>query len=187
MWDTGWAQSPLMFNVINSKPPLVKCHNTFRWKHLEHRRTTKRGSKWRKIVFHETKGENEEKRFKWKHPPFLSEHSETSSNTYTRHKSPPQKDILTSWAEQGHNRDAKQAGGWDKRWLYEDLWARAAECLLLYYWASVKPATEAPLGCTKCLTLGGVDRGAMGCSIRMRIERRVWGRAAGFHSAAGGL
>lgn len=91
MWDTGWAQSPLMFNVINSKPPLVKCHNTFRWKHLEHRRTTKRGSKWRKIVFHETEGENEEKRFKWKHPPFLSEHSETSSNTYTRHKSPPKK------------------------------------------------------------------------------------------------
>lgn len=45
--------------------------------------------------------------------------------------------------------------------------------LLWYYWVSNKPAREAPMGCTKCFPQAGVDRGAVGCSIRRKPGRRM--------------
>lgn len=44
-------------------------------------------------------------------PFFLNTVKHPVTHTQDTNPPPPPKDILTSWAEQGHNRDAKQAGG----------------------------------------------------------------------------
>lgn len=127
-------------------------------------------------------------------------HPLTHAWTLTRRVKKPC--ILTSGAEQGHIRDAKQPGDWEKM-LAEDflcfslathyiftssllLCVCVSVCsracvysgcrlgwLLWYYWVSNKPAREAPMGCTKCFPLAGVDRGAVSCSMSRRTGRRI--------------
>lgn len=90
--------------------------------------------------------------------------------------------ILTSWAEQGHVREAGKRCS--RRFICFFL-ATLVICshsscvcvcsgwLLWYYWVSDKPAREAPTDCTKCFPVTGVNRAQLGWSISGSADRRT--------------